>query len=137
MVAPDAEPATLAARLRLPGAGVAVGEGLLDPRAISSVGNMRRAEALWEAAITPWARLGVLDDEALERVCAAVVRLMRGALAGGQPRSSVYRRAGRPCPRRGTAIRSYPQGDDARLAYWCPGCRGPPEAGAGPSGAYL
>lgn len=137
VLAPDAEPATLAARLRLTGSGVAVGEALLDQRAIAGVGNMWRAEALWEAAISPWARLGVLDDVALERVCAAVVRLMRGALAGGRPRSSVYRRAGRPCPRCGTVIRSYPQGDDARRAYWCPGCQGPPEAGAGPSGAYL
>ena len=137
VLAPAAEPTAPAARLRLPGVGVAVGEALLDQRAIAGVGNMWRAEALWEAGSSPWAAVGALDDAALERVCAAVVRLMRTSLAGGRSRPSVYRRAGRPCPRCGTSVRSYPQGDDARLAYWCPGCQGPSEAGAGPPGAYL
>ena len=35
----------------------------------------------------------------------------------------VYRRAGRPCLRCGGQVRSRPQGDAARVAYWCPGCQ--------------
>jgi endonuclease-8 len=35
----------------------------------------------------------------------------------------VYRRARRPCPRCGTAIRSRGQGDANRTTYWCPGCQ--------------
>jgi endonuclease-8 len=56
---------------------------------------------------------------------------MQASLAGRRPARSVYRRTGRPCPRCGTAILSRGQGDDNRIAYWCPGCqRG--EGGAGP-----
>jgi endonuclease-8 len=35
----------------------------------------------------------------------------------------VYGRAGRPCPRCGTAIQARGQGDDNRRTYWCPGCQ--------------
>ncbi|MGH3071031.1 MAG: zinc finger domain-containing protein, partial [Gaiellaceae bacterium] len=37
----------------------------------------------------------------------------------------VYRRAGRPCLRCGTIVRSRGQGDANRTAYWCPGCQEP------------
>src|SRR5207253_168753 len=50
-------------------------------------------------------------------------RLMRASLAGPAPKRVVYRRAGRPCARCGTAIRSRGQGDANRIAYWCPGCQ--------------
>ena len=50
-------------------------------------------------------------------------RLMRAALDGAGGKRAVYRRAGRPCPRCGTPIRSRGQGDDNRTAYWCPGCQ--------------
>jgi endonuclease-8 len=39
-----------------------------------------------------------------------------------RPRA-VYRRAGLPCKRCGTPIRSHGQGDDARITYWCPRCQ--------------
>jgi endonuclease-8 len=55
---------------------------------------------------------------------------MAAALDGERPRRNVYRRVGRPCPRCGTPIRSRGQGDDNRIAYWCPGCQG----GGGPPG---
>jgi endonuclease VIII len=42
---------------------------------------------------------------------------------GTRPLRHVYRRAGRACRRCGTVIRSHPQGDPARIAYWCPGCQ--------------
>jgi formamidopyrimidine-DNA glycosylase len=35
----------------------------------------------------------------------------------------VYRRAGRACSRCGGVVRSHPQGEAARIAYWCPGCQ--------------
>ena len=37
--------------------------------------------------------------------------------------SSVYRRAGRGCPRCGGEIRSRGLGDENRTAYWCPACQ--------------
>ena len=54
---------------------------------------------------------------------AAAHRLMRGRLDGASPLHRVYRRVGRACSRCGAAIRSYPQGEAARMAYWCPGCQ--------------
>ena len=43
--------------------------------------------------------------------------------AGARPVRNVYRRAGRPCRRCGAVVRSHPQGEAARTAYWCPVCQ--------------
>jgi formamidopyrimidine-DNA glycosylase len=48
---------------------------------------------------------------------------MQGRLDGARPLHHVYRRMGRACRRCGAVIRSYPQGENARMAYWCPGCQ--------------
>ena len=130
VLAPDADPLALAARLREAGPGAAIGDVLLDQRVLAGVGNMWKAEALWAARVSPWARVGDLPGEALAEVAGAVVRLMRGALDEGRESKAVYGRAGRPCSRCGARIRSFPQGDDARTAYWCPGCQEP--LGTGP-----
>jgi endonuclease VIII len=104
-----------------------VGEALLDQRLASGIGNKWKAEALHAASVSPWRKLSQLDDDELRGLLAEAARLMQ---TGGGPRR-VYHRAGRPCPRCGTRIRSFPQGDDARIAYWCPAC----QAGTGPAGA--
>jgi endonuclease-8 len=39
-----------------------------------------------------------------------------------RPRA-VYNRAGLPCERCSTPIRSHGQGDDNRTTFWCPGCQ--------------
>jgi endonuclease VIII len=69
-----------------------------------------------------------VSDEELERVLAEAARLMRASLEDGRPVRSVYRKAGRPCPRCGAAIRSRGQGNDNRTAYWCFSCQ--PDRGA-------
>jgi endonuclease-8 len=79
--------------------------------------------------ISPWARVGDVSDETLREAVSAARRLMQGALDGGRPGRNVYRRAGRPCVRCGTIVRSRGQGDANRTAYWCPGCQ---EGGAPP-----
>ena len=48
---------------------------------------------------------------------------MRDSLDGRPRRNRVYRLVGRPCPRCGERILSRGQGDDNRIAYWCPGCQ--------------
>jgi endonuclease-8 len=122
---PDLE--AMVARLRAAGPSRQIGDALLDQRLLSGIGNMWKAEILFEAAISPWRPLGELEDGDLERVVAEAARLMRA----GRRRRRVYRLAGRPCPRCGEEIRSFPQGDEARMAYWCPGC----QAGTGPAKA--
>ncbi len=89
------------------------------------------AESLWHAQISPWRRLGDVTDEELRRVVGEAARLMRASLEQWRDERAVYRRAGRPCQRCGTPIRSRGQGDDNRTAYWCPGCqRGEERPGA-------
>jgi endonuclease VIII len=122
---PDEE--AMVARLRAAGPSRQVGDALLDQRLLSGIGNMWKAEILFEAETSPWRPLGELSDDELAGIVGAATRLMRA----GRRQRQVYRRAGMPCRRCGTAIRSYPQGDEARMAYWCPGC----QAGTGPAKA--
>jgi len=117
----------MVARLRAAGASRQIGDALLDQRIVSGVGNMWKAEILFEAEISPWRPVGELDDQDLDRIVGEAARLMRA----GRRQHRVYRRAGRPCRRCGAEIRSYPQGDEARMAYWCPGC----QAGTSPAKA--
>jgi endonuclease-8 len=107
-----------------------LGEALLDQRLVAGIGTVWRAEALWQAELSPWRRLAETSDAELDAVLGAAASLMRFSLDGPSPERRVYRRAGRPCPRCGTTIRSHGQGDDNRIAYWCPGCqRGEGQAG--------
>ena len=100
-----------------------LGEALLDQRLVAGIGNIWRAESLWHARLSPWLRLDGVSDEELERVLGEAARLMRAALERNGGKRAVYKRAGRPCPRCDTPIRSRGQGDDNRTAYWCPGCQ--------------
>jgi endonuclease-8 len=114
------------ARLRRAGGELALGEALLDQRLVAGIGNLWRAEALWEARLSPWLRLADVADDELLAVLGASHRLMRRSVDGVRSPRHVYRRTGRPCPRCGERVRSRGQGDDNRIAYWCPGCqRGP------------
>jgi endonuclease-8 len=112
-------------RLRDPGrADRAIGEALLDQRALAGIGNEVRTETLWDAGVSPWAAVAGLDDGTLRRlVDRAREILLEGAATGRRPRH-VYGRAGRPCPRCGTIVRVERQGTDLpRLTFWCPACQ--------------
>jgi endonuclease-8 len=111
------------ANLRREDQGRAVGDALLDQRLVAGVGNKWKAEALWQARLSPWRPLGEATDEEIRAVLDAASTRMRRSLEGARGRNAVYRRAGRPCPRCGEAIRSRGQGDANRTAYWCPGCQ--------------
>jgi endonuclease VIII len=96
-----------------------LGEALLDQRLAAGIGNMWKAEGLFAARLSPWVRLHEVSDDDLLRVLGETSAAMRAGRKG----RAVYRRAGRPCPRCGTLVASWPQGDDARTAYWCPACQ--------------
>ena len=100
-----------------------LGDALLDQRLVAGIGNLWRAESLWDARISPWRPLAEVSDGEVLAVLASAHRLMRTAVEGTRPLRHVYRRAGRACHRCGTPIRSHPQGENARVAYWCPGCQ--------------
>jgi endonuclease-8 len=114
-------------RFRRADQGRELGDALLDQTLVSGIGNKWKAEALFEAGLSPWERLRDVSDEELTSALEAASRLMRGP----RRRNRVYRRAGRPCQRCAALIRSRSQGDDARIAYWCPAC----QAGTGQRGS--
>jgi endonuclease-8 len=118
---PDFE--TMLRRLRAHDQGREVGDAVLDQRLVAGIGNLWKAESLWRARVSPWRRLADVSDSELRATLEEAHRLMRGRLDGVPGTGQVYRRKGRPCPRCGTAIRSWPQGDGARMAYWCPTCQ--------------
>ena len=85
---------------------------------------MWMAETLWAERLSPWLRLADVAEPDRRRVLETAATRMRAAVdAGREPRRQVYRRAGRPCPRCRTPIRSRGQGDANRTAYWCPTCQ--------------
>jgi endonuclease-8 len=111
-------------RFRRDDQGRELGDALLDQRLVAGIGNKWKAEALFHSSASPWLRLDETSDENLRRVLRTAHELMTGE----RWERLVYRRAGRPCPRCGGTIRSYPQGDAARMAYWCPACQAGTEA---------
>ena len=102
---------------------VEVGNALLDQRLVAGIGNIWKTEALWEAGVSPWRRLAAVSDEDLRSTLAAAHRFMRARVDGRSGRRRIYRRKGRPCPRCKTPINAWPQGEGARMAYWCPRCQ--------------
>ncbi len=121
------------ARFRLADQGRAVGEALLDQRLVAGIGNLWKAEALWAARVSPWRKLADVSDRELLEVLrrrgapdAQLARARQGPRARRVPsrRPPVLRAAA-------TTIRSRGQGDDNRIAYWCPEC----QRGAAPPGS--
>jgi endonuclease-8 len=114
------------ARLRAQDPERAVGDALLDQRVVAGIGNVWKSESCFAAAVNPWRALGRLrEQEAVAILDFAHERMTHSAQVDGfstRPRA-VYKRAGLPCERCGTSIRSHGQGDDNRTTYWCPGCQ--------------
>ena len=118
---PDHE--AMLARFRATPQNRAIGDAVLDQRLVSGIGNVWKAESLWAQRVSPWRRLAGVSDDELRAVLASAHELMRARLDGVPGTRHVYRRKGHMCPRCGTPIKSWPQGDDARMAYWCPQCQ--------------
>jgi endonuclease VIII len=130
ILAPGLDLDAVVARVRREHPGREVGDALLDQRLVAGIGNMWKAEALWRAQVSPSRPLGEVADDDLRRVLTEAARMMRASVEGVRGSRAVYRKAGRPCPRCGEAIRSRGQGDGNRIAYWCPSCQPGGEAAA-------
>jgi endonuclease-8 len=104
-----------------------ISAALLDQRAMAGLGNIWRNETLFAERIDPFALVGDIDDETLDRLTATARRLLLASagLTPGRAPTRVYRRTGRPCPRCGKSIRSAPLSAEVpRTTYWCPSCQG-------------
>src|SRR5205823_2577276 len=110
-----------------------VGEALLDQRTLAGVGNIYKAETLFLRGVDPWRPVG--EVAGLAALIGLAQRLLEankeraGIITTGSTRRGeetwVYGRAGRPCRRCGTPVRSADQGRDpeGRITYWCPSCQ--------------
>jgi endonuclease VIII len=134
VLGPDWDPELAINRLRNDPART-IGEALLDQRNLAGVGNMYRAEILFVEGVDPWTVLADLDDlPALMRTTYRLLRMNRDhpeqSTTGFTQRGRdhwVYGRAGQPCLRCGTPIKSAEQGEPPRqrTIYWCPNCQRP------------
>ena len=115
-----------------------IGDALLDQRVLAGVGNVYKSEVCFIHGLHPWQRVadipgGVRDDllhtaaTLLERNARAESpsRITTVDVAATRPgdRLYVYGRAGRPCLRCASPIRSRAQGRQARRTFWCPRCQ--------------
>lgn len=109
---------------------------LLSQRPIAGIGNIYADEALWLAGISPFSlSIGLLRAtrllEALRQVLGQGIdnggttfrdyRNLAGGSGSNQLTLAVYGRAGAPCLRCGTTLRSAVL--DARTTTWCPSCQ--------------
>jgi endonuclease-8 len=128
------------AALRLPERGqMAIGDALLDQRAVAGFGNVYRSELCFLETISPFTLVSAVSDDTLRQLIergSALVRLNSGGgervttTAGTPGNTYVYGRAGRPCRRCGTRVTSTTsrgrEGGPPRRVYWCPTCQPAP-----------
>ena len=106
---------------------------LLEQRNVAGFGNEYAAELLFLRGILPTTPAADVDAAALLDLGARTIRANRdrrhrtftGVDRPGQG-TWVYGRAGRPCRRCSTPIRTGEQGDDPtreRVTFWCPTCQ--------------
>jgi endonuclease-8 len=119
-----------------------IADVLLDQRVLAGIGNIFKSEVLFVCRVHPDTPSTAIDDQTRRRIVDTAVRLMRanvdhasgaivtyrslrGLTRGAGPGDTVwvYGRAGRPCRRCGTPIRSVKRPPDARTTYWCPACQ--------------
>lgn len=105
---------------------------LMDKSALDAMGNAYADEVLWEARLHPKRMVRSLSDTELDRLHQAIVTVQRAACATVAARRppldekvrdflKVRGRAGEPCPRCGTKIRTARvHADDATF---CPECQ--------------
>ncbi|HMK72453.1 MAG TPA: bifunctional DNA-formamidopyrimidine glycosylase/DNA-(apurinic or apyrimidinic site) lyase [Myxococcaceae bacterium] len=113
---------------------VPVKVALLDQRRVAGLGNIHAAEALWRAMISPLRPARSLTPGEWQRLARAITAGIRYALGREQAEEvayveepgtenpfRVYGRAGKPCPRCRTPVRSVRQA--GRSTYFCPHCQ--------------
>ncbi len=142
LLSPDVDAAEAVRRLRDPSrAKTEIAEALTDQRALAGIGNVYKSEILHIERVSPFAAVRALEDDALARLVATAIRLLRANVVGGRGPKRVtttgdrgapgplyvYGRAGRPCRRCRTPIARDRQGSELpRLTFWCPSCQPAP-----------
>ncbi len=120
------------------GRRVAIKHLLMNSRLVVGVGNIYASEALFRARLRPGRPARTLSCADAARLVRAVRAVLRQAIRSGgttlrdylgadgapgyfRQRLYVYERAGKPCRRCGSAVRSLTQGQ--RSTYYCASCQ--------------
>jgi endonuclease-8 len=129
-------------RLTVVGA-VPIAQALLDQRIVAGIGNVYKSEVLFLAQVPPDTPAAAVPAATLERLLDLARSLLRDNVVDGtsgqiqtfrslrrttrglSPDQNlwVYGRAGKPCRKCGTPIKSSKGGLEARTTYWCPACQ--------------
>lgn len=112
-------------------AALTIGDAIMDQRVMAGVGNIWKHETLFRCGINPWRTVAELSDNELRALISKARELLRASVGmpgpDGKPQRRpsmyVYSRAGQPCRRCYTRLRSAPQGIDIRHTVWCPKCQ--------------
>ena len=100
-----------------------IGVALLDQSIMAGLGNMYKSEVCFLAGVNPFRRAGELTPAQMKSIVEIAQELLKKSTDYGRTRLWVYRRAGEPCRKCGTAVLSRKQGLDARTTFWCPVCQ--------------
>jgi endonuclease VIII len=146
LLADELEVEEIVRRMLAPGrVETPIGEAILDQTVLAGLGNVYRSEVLFLEGIDPFLPMGRVDPERLPQLVKVSAQLLGanrmtpdrvttpdalGAApgAGGGARAPgrrlwVYGRAGRPCRRCGTRIRTRVLGTLPRRVFWCATCQ--------------
>lgn len=107
-----------------------IGDAIMDQRIMAGVGNIWKHETLFRCHLNPWRTVAELDDDTLRSLVTmardlllASVHRPNGLGLTHRPKMFVYARAGQPCFRCRTRLRTARQGEDIRYTTWCPTCQ--------------
>lgn len=141
LLSEDFDEGEAVARIRAQG-DKAIADVLLNQSVLAGIGNVYKSETLFACGVSPFARAGALQEQAIVSLVRTARRFLQANVSTGlatmttytgfrkttrrddpAERLWVYGRANRPCRRCGTSISVRAQGPDARLTYWCSGCQ--------------
>jgi len=120
-----------------------LGLALLDQKLIAGLGNVFKSEVAFACGLNPFRTVGTLSRGQLESVVATARKFLQANVTENsgdrivtfvphrrttgrtdvEENLWVYGRAGKPCRRCATPVRSAKHRADGRISFWCPVCQ--------------
>jgi endonuclease-8 len=135
LLAPDFDADLAVANLAARG-HLELGLALLDQTALAGLGNVFKSEVAFACGLNPFRQVATLTAEQLADLVAIARQFLLANVTepSGHRRTTtrntqkeenlwVYGRAGQPCRRCATPIRSQKHTADGRISFWCPDCQ--------------